>query len=737
MSLGLSNKVKLEKHKIFYLLIGFALSLPFLGIIASYLKFWHHKGTIFLPSGSYTIPIAGVFGILALIIYLKNKSIIKEDKSALLIPFALCLFIAFVSDYINRGENFFIGPTLRGEILLLGAISLFFIKKQKSNFLLFLTFIAYIFLPYFFYTVLEGNRLFSDDHATFFYRLKLLFEEFPNIPFFNPLWNGGIDERAFFATGSLNIFFVSFPLLKLLGVEAAYNLIITFLAYILPLISTLVSARILKLSRTTTLIALLLITALDLSWFQWLVTYGTLGFMTSLCLLPIVLAYGCLVLDETRELTLIDLFTLVVAATLMLMWSASGLVFIPFFILTLLQIRRVFKRKYILTILILLITLNAPWIYAFWNVSNVGKFVSNEKKTELVSKEKVKKISGRKFKHRTGKINLKKSIKIFRKHVQTINPLLLFLSLPGFFFLRKKTRILFITTSIWLLFLGSVLVPVKPQLELDRMLLILSVVLVFPTSLSISKLIDFFESEENDFLRLSASILSIFVLGYLCYTPLVNLSVAKKRSAYGYVTQTSFSKDLSTFIKERKKEGRILFSGCLVQEFDGGHFAPLSVMGEKPLIASSPVGNIWWYTDVFPKEYRTPKDRRVDYLNLYNVDGVFAHEPKYREYFDKDPNFKRTKKFGSFFFYERLNYKSNYFLEGSGKVLSQKNSEVNFKLNTDSAVLKFTWFPFLEVKGCNISKYEVTNKVNFIRLDNCPTNKVLKLKSVNLINRLF
>ena len=98
------------------------------------------------------------------------------------------------------------------------------------------------------------------------------------------------------------------------------------------------------------------------------------------------------------------------------------------------------------------------------------------------------------------------------------------------------------------------------------------------------------------------------------------------------------------------------------------------------------------------------------------------------------------KKFGLktlFFFFERLNYTSNYFLKGSGNILHQNNHSVRFTLDTSDAVLKFSWFPFLRVEGCRIDKLNVAKNIDFVSLHGCPVGRELVLKSVGLKQRLF
>jgi len=72
--------------------------------------------------------------------------------------------------------------------------------------------IAGVFISY-----ADGRLLFSDDHPSFLYRLQLLMDEFPSIPFYNTEWNAGYSAREFFPSGVLNVFFLSAPILYFFG----------------------------------------------------------------------------------------------------------------------------------------------------------------------------------------------------------------------------------------------------------------------------------------------------------------------------------------------------------------------------------------------------------------------------------------------------------------------------------------------------------------------------------------
>jgi hypothetical protein len=728
-----------SKKDIGYALIITAVLLPLVGFLSSFLRLFHATGMLLLPSGVYTLIPAAILLISGLIL---SKFDIKNIQYSPLIslPALYLLLIVFLTDWISRDESLFRGPTIRGEIITIGLLLILScLYKCKYTFqTLLLTSIPI--LCYTLLAELEGKQIFADDHATFFYRLNALYERFYRIPFYNPLWNAGIDERAFFATGSLNVFFLNYPLFKIFGVEKAYNYIIVNLAYILPCLSIYFASRIMQVPKRIGVIAATIALAYALNWYQWLFTYGTLGFATSVCLIPIIYAYGIKALDSQRQFNFAEALLIILATTLMLFWSVSIVVFLPLIFLAILNFKKLILKRWIALIILLLFIINLPWAYAFWKVSNVGSFVQTAEKSttnNFIKEQNEFPTTKRKFKHRASNIDLGKSLKSFRKLSQSTNPLIIFLCIPGILILPKTLRVIYFTTCSWLFLLSIIIYPLKPQLELDRMFLIACYLLCIPTAIVVNNLIKALENNNTLKQKLIWIIPGIVCLGYLGLTPFNAGAFARKRNGFGYTTKGEFTENINKFIQNRNKAGRILFTGCITHDLDGGHISPLSIYNNQAFIASSQVGNIWWYTDVFPANFLKDGDSgRERYLELYNVSGIFAHERKQKDYYKKHPNYKKVWESGTFQFYERLNFKDNYFIEGAGKLVSQDNYGANLILNTSKAVIKFNYFPFLQAATCKVSAYPIDSEINLINLENCPVNKVIRLESKNLIERL-
>ena len=696
---------------------------------------WDSRGIVISPSGTYFC----IFGVVLLLVSLSLNNLNYSKLRFVPSGFATGLLILYLSDWLLRGYNLLQGPLIRGEILILAVFVFILLKYRNIEIISWLLPLSILIFFLCFISISAGRTIFSDDHATFFYRLAILKKHFPYIPFYNPLWNGGIDARDFFATGALNLFLLASPLIYSFEVESIYNLIITILIFLFVPAVTYFAAKLENLSNFTSAIAAILALTSSLIWYRWALVYGTIGFITSASLIPLVIILTSKVLSRNFSLSIFHAGLLVIAFSLMLLWSASGLVFIPLIVWSLFQLPRLIKKKYCLMIAVLLVVINLPWISIFWTASNVSSFLTSEKEVSTTLKEEILNAApeknSKRYKHRSQEINLKESLEVLRETVISVNPLVLFLSVPGVFMLLSTTRTVYILTSIWLLVLGSVLVPVKPQLELDRMLIILSLILCIPAARAIQ---EFFKTTIAGQRRWYQLLLPALVGGFLITGPFSVANIILGRSTEAIYFKDNVVSEMIHAIKLHKGSGRTLYSGCVVHQLSGGHLAPLILKTDSPLMASSHVHSLWWYTDIIPREFRGRKKEGVDeFLNLYNVTSVFAHEPFWRNYFDSDENFEEAWRGGPFRLYKRKNYSGSYFIEGSGEIVSQITNSLTLKVESESALIKFNYFPFLRSSGCEIVPEKISSTITFIRLKNCTPGDTIEIKAKSGFERVF
>lgn len=736
-------------------LVSFGLGLLVFAILRGPIIFWRLEGYGLVPSGTYLSLAAAL--ILCLGIFLQRG----EATWRILSPFgfAALLPVLFFSDWMCHRYSYFQAPSIRGELLCGCFFSFLLLRRRLDRIFGLWLFMTSVLLLVNFFSEAGGSVIFSDDHASVFYRLTLLKKYFPFIPTYDVLWNAGTDARDFFSTGILNLFLLSFPLLKLFSVETLYNPIVASVLFILLPASCFFSFRILGGGKGGAAIAAILSLATTLPWYRWALKYGAMGFVTSAVLVPINLALIAKLLDENEQFDKRAAVCLCVAFTLMIFWTPTGLIFIPALALGLLQARRLLKQRAVRGLLAGLLLLNLPWMLVWMSVANVFGFVgaehfsgSHSSGTEIDAGREIEEVRGgeekeaakiskphdrRKGKGQSKSIDLASMVRSLRSFAISANPLLIFLGVPGLFlFPWRKQRVLYGLSAAWLLFLGIVLSPLKPQLELERMLVVLGIVLCFPTALAIESIL---RSLAEKRLGLPFQALASVVCAYLFLGSAATTGIVRNRSLEVYYFSDETVEDIASAIEKFGGAGRALFSGFVLHELDHGHIAPLAYYTKHPIVASSPVHNTWWYTDVIPEYYRDAGPAEIErFFDAMNVTAVFAHEPFWRNYFSSQPNtYRNVWEGGRFKMFQRLSNAGNYFLEGSGEIVSQSGEGLRFKTEAPTGVLKFKYYPFLQASACKLEPYSLPGGLNLIRLTDCPTGVEINIKAISGFSRVF
>ena len=654
--------------------------------------------------------------------------------------FVVGLVVLFTIDWFTRGYSFLPGPEIRGELLLLFFLIFAFFKYiRKERFVIWGSFLCCLLLFSGFLSYARGRLLFSDDHPVFLYRLILLREHFPDIPVYNPLWSMGRDTLHIFATGNLNIFLLFYPLVSFFNPLSVYTWLVAILLFLLTPGCMWLGARILGFSKVSAAIASLLSVSASALWYQWSLKYGTLGCTTSIALLPITVALIFKAFQGKQDLSKVEGLLFLICTTLALFWSPSGLVLLPLLGAGLISLRRQIVKPILVGSSCLILLLTIPWLYFFWTEWNVSSFLDQPETTvvnqaELGEMEEAKVVEKRGFRSSEPLgLNLEESKRLFSDSLIRINPLLLILTIPGIALMRPYIRKVFSILMGWLVILAGVLPPLIPQIELDRMFMVLAHLASLPVALAIESLLSRTDLRGRRFFGSVA--MSFLLVGLIVSKAIVG---NKLEDRYSFA-----SKELAevvTFIQENLSgPGRLLFSGFVLHDLDRGHIAPLPALTDKPSIAVSPFHDQWSYNQPFPKEVVAAGEKAIlDYLALVGADSVAAHERKWREYFlDRPKYFDSIGKAGSFDFFA-VKKPADYFYEGSGEVLEQSTSGLTLKLaeGVDTAVVKFRYYPHLESE-CVISPVDVGFGLEFVRLSECDAGQEVSIRSKGFFTRLF
>ncbi|MFN4895615.1 MAG: hypothetical protein ACK5GN_08580 [Pseudomonadota bacterium] len=728
-----------------HLLASSGLLLIVLGLSGGAWYLWERSNEALIPAGRYLV-LAGFLlsASAACVSYLIGQGWLKKESFTERRIWTLGLLAIFISDWMNRPWGLFKGPTIRGE-LFVGAIICFILFHYRlwSRFFASWPMVVIGLLIWSFSVAANGMMIFSDDHPMFLFRLKLLRENFPSIPFWSPLWNAGFDARDFFATGALNAYLLSAPLVHLFPVEAIYPILIGGLLWVIAPACLFAAARMLGLPVVAASIATTLSLCSGLFWFRWALKYGTVGFITSTALFPLVAALAIRFIHAERP-SRAAMVLVCITTTLMLLWSPSGIAALPILLVALPRIPKLILSKRHLAAACIMLALNLPWMCMMWKVSNVGRFLDSHTAvvppTPVASSESSNSLappnspaSATIYRHKSGTFSLKNALANWQSNATALNPILVVFAIPALIAFSGIARWYLIALCSWLLLLGTAGVSLKPQLELDRMIIIASILVTIPIGQFLYQL--FTSAGRGITFTLAAICSGAFVL----VSPFTATSVVLNRADDTY----SFAdKELPSFIRAVSKHaagGRVLFSGCVLHQFSGGHLAPLPLWAKTPMVASSYAHNIWRYEQPIPESFISRGDQGIkEFLDLMNATVVTAHEPTWIDYFKKRPNeYEQVWRGEIFFVFRRLNYSPSYTMNGSLADLTYTSNSVSFIPTSESLTLKFRHFPFISSTSCSIGASASDAGFNLITLTGCSPGTPVTIKSVSPWQRLI
>ena len=726
------------KHSVvMQLLLSFAALLTLLGISGGSWYLWAPAPVALIPSGKYVVAFSvALFGVGLTYTLLVRRRLPRLKDFAAPEAWTMGLVIILLSAWLCRPYSFFQGPWFRKEIAIAAVVAYAISYTSWRRFFLALPILTSLMSIGTFFSEAAGHILFSDDHAMFIFRLKLLKENFPFIPFWSPLWNGGIDARDFFATGALNAFIIASPLVYLFPIESVYNAIIAGFLFLLVPGATYAAARMMSAERVVAAVSALLAMSSSLFWYRWSLKYGTIGFVVSTGLMPLTIACFSRFINHA-SLSYREIALLVTTSTLTLLWSPSGIALLPLAFIALPKIRTIGRSRRHLITIVLVVALNLPWMAMMWKVSGVGRFLNSEAKSQVtqatITTDASKVTTAPIYRHKSEGISLKKSLKNWQEAAGSANPLLAVLAIPAILTLARPYRLIFGALSVWLVGLGTVGVSLKPQLELDRMLVIAGVLSSFPLAQYIVRLFE--RSALSIPYRLSASVAGSFLLAspFAINAMLTNKLYDKYNFAGPEVVT------LGDTLAQNSRGGRALFTGCVLHELSNGHLAPLPFWSRTPLVASSYAHNIWRYEQPIPASFLEQGDAGISrFFDLMNTTMVLAHEADWRTYLLNRPQLYGLKeRHKDFMVFERLGYTPSYVLEGEARDLSQSSNSVILTPLSQRVVVKFKYFPFLKTSGCKISPYPVAPELTLIELSECRVGESTRIESVSPLKRLL
>jgi hypothetical protein len=740
------------------MLFGASITLGIFALLGGRPRLWEVTGYTIL-NGS-TSALVTISLLLALLTAFKLRKRLSERSlvQGIVAGGSLTAALVFATDWFSRSYSLFRGPGCRGEIVVCTALSYALLKGSRARLLKALPVfagLAALLAWALFLNHANGRTLVSDDHSVFFYRLQLLKEHFPFIPFYNPLWNGGIDSRDFFASGSLNVFLLLAPVIYLFDLGSSYTGLVGIILFGAVPTALWLTCRILGLNRATASIAALLSLSSSLLWYRWTLKYGTIGFGLSAGLAPLCWALWQQACQGTKNISRRYWLALGAVTTLTIFWSLAVVVLIPLGLRVLWSLPQLIKKPGAKLFLVSLVAVNLPWILLFASVSQVGSFLAERPATQttvpsIVSSDSTNSITtlvpqndtahfG--SRHRSGGLNPQRAVELLRAWATSLNPLLFLFGVTGIWCLPKSLQKDLAALLIWLFILGTIAVPMKPQLELDRMLIVMGIFLIIPASRGLAAFLLKSPTDHTIPARMRQATLMARCLcsGMLLVGLLQTYGVIQGRSLEQFTFESDAARVLAASIVAHAGEGRVIFTGCVVHELDEGHLAPLVLRTKRPMVASSYVHNLWRYKQVIPDSFLSRGDLGIrEYFDLMNATAVAAHDPKWRSYFLNRPSdYELIQQGPPFTLFRRVGVSPSYFHAGSGEIIEQTTNHVTFKPAAPEGVLKFSWFPFVRATNCTLYPFPVDGSITLIGFSGCKSGSTVTIDSVSPLSRLL
>lgn len=599
----------------------------------------------------------------------------------------------------------------------------------------------------------QGRLIFSDDHPSFLYRLALIQQHLPDLLFYATDWNGGRIPAELFVTGAVNLYLVFSPLLLLSGANLSSMDVASVYSYIIPLLGALIgplcvyaAARVLELSRRAALIAALLSFAPSITFFEWLLKYGALGFVLSAVSLPLFIV---LLIRKASADSRPDRFSnsfgsvvwCVALATVSFMafaWPPAVVAAVP----ALAYVGRAiiasehrvgvssgdrFKFATLVAGLILTVSVNLPVAIGVTQAFDIKGFLSsgvikrtikqgNEGTTILETNNKtVKETSAseqtRKRRRPGFMERLKKAVKQVRSSLAKSNPILWILAALGMLGIAKPYRMVFGATAIWLLMIAAVGGAWFPQLELSRLIVALGFLLTIPAGAAVERLCEcgVFDSSAKGIAQRTKPLVALTplpALAFVILAPLTAYKAYENRSPEHFIFAPHEAAELARAIATHGGEGRTIFSSFVLHELgsdslaaqNGGHIAPLALWSGKQLFASHYAHKHWKSLDPIPREFTDKGDLGIEeFFDLINVTAVVTHRREWARYCQSNPKYQEVFFGGRFRLFKRRPVANGYFAQGAGSV-QVVDGGIEVVPESDFVVVKYLWVEGLSAR---------------------------------------
>jgi hypothetical protein len=446
-----------------------------------------------------------------------------------------------------------------------------------------------------FVTSLQGQLVFSEDHASFLYRFHLLLQTLPRFMGYDPFWNAGAVDNTAIGGGAAGVLLVMWPLVRLLGLDRAYAFFVPAVGLWAAPWGLFAATRLLGYPRLAAFIAALLALAPDEQLFVWLLQRGTLPAVFSAALVPLafVLAWRVFFLRDRR---LVPIAALLVVANLGSFWILFPVMVLPALVAGLFTRRRPGWADAGLALLLAagLVAANASWILEFLSTRSVGAILQSR--------------SG-------GFPAFTLGYRLTEAVPATLGPIGLVGGSAGLFLLPRSVRLPYAALLGWLATVAIAGPGLFPRLELLRWTIPMGYALALPAAVLLRRGCRLLRSGP------AAGVPGLIALGLVVVLG-THLWEVSARFANATPRRVGVMPPLTREVvdwlhRHTRPDARILLAGRVVHQY-GGFAAYLQPLVGRPMIANSYYFGQWSEIPWLDEALEDPMAlrRRLELLNV-------------------------------------------------------------------------------------------------------------------------
>jgi hypothetical protein len=559
----------------------------------------------------------------------------------------------------------------------------------------------------------SGKSLIGKDFGAFFYRYLLLDQLFPSIIGYNPMLNAGERTIELLASGSINLFLLTYPIAALTSVEVGFKSQLIVVILLLPGLIYL-SGRLVRFSHMESFLSAsfaLVMTPIGHMGLGQVLFHGSLPYVFSceLAVIIFALSYRVFILGRNAVWGIV---LIILLGSLASLHPIFFVVMGPVALATVVFGKIKAKQRIVYSVMIGagLLMFNAFWVHQLLSYDH-GQFVgqhigvSHQPSTGLLKKLEQTFFGFQAFLVIASAVG----VRCLLRHTE-----------PE----KKSLGGLLLSAIVYYAFLSSggwfIIAPLQPE----RFVVPLSFFLSFALGASWPAIKGLWSRIQNE-----GTPNALAFSGVLC---VLTLFVCVPYSVFvvGLPTASPTSLELVSWLRENVNDsGRVFFN----VPARGAHITPLEAQvpfyqatTQRPLIGV-PGSNIFkgwpivsWIQEV--RECLTDPKSASSCRDLYNIhyavtvlgNGTETGLSSRQEGLSN--NFRLVKAIGSIQIYE-TNQPSSYFLVGRGEVKQYLNRIAVTAEPTECVVLKFFWAPGLHTNPpLKLEPYPLPNGKAFIKV---------------------